>query len=405
MRILAITNLYPNPLQPNRGVFNRQQWRALAQRGHDVRVISPIAWTDEWAARRRGATGLSPHRVTRCDGLRVCHPQYLYPPKVLRHWYGHFFRHSARPAFARAVDRFQPDVVLAAWAYPDGWAAVDLAHRAGLPAVVKVHGSDLLTLPRVAGRARRTAEALCRADAVIAVSRDLAAHAVEMGASPERISVVYDGIDTERFHPGPRAEARAALGIVRDEPVILFVGNLVSVKRVNVLIDACARLIKRSVHFRCFVIGQGPLRQQLERQAQRQGLTDRVTFVGPVAHAALPNWYRAADVFVLPSASEGVPCVLLEAAACQTSYVATRVGGINEIAHLNHGMLVEPDDSPALAEAIALTLARPHARDARGAHRRTHDDAAREIETILHRVARPSPQLKPTGCALVGAPA
>src|SRR3954453_11178355 len=87
MRILALTNLYPNPLQPHRGTFNRQQLRALAER-HEVTVIAPISWTDEVAARRnKCAALLRGDRGVQLDGLSVWHPRYIFPPRVLRGWY------------------------------------------------------------------------------------------------------------------------------------------------------------------------------------------------------------------------------------------------------------------------------------------------------------------------------
>jgi glycosyltransferase involved in cell wall biosynthesis len=385
MRILALTNLYPNPLQPHRGAFNRQQFRALAER-HEVRVIAPIAWTDERSARRAGGAALPAERRVDCDGLKVAHPRYLFTPKVLRGQYGNMFRWSIAGAFRAAVEEFRPDLVLSAWAYPDGWAAVELGHRAGLPVIVKVHGSDILTLAKTPGRERGTAEAMRKADAVIAVSQDLANRVIEMGADAANVSVVYDGIDATRFHPGSREEARRLLGIPTDEPMILFVGNLVPVKGVDVLIAACAKMAAAGRRFRCYLVGQGPLKAEFEQQIAAASLADRVTLVGPVLHAKLPDWFRAADVFVLPSHSEGVPCVLLEAAGCQTPFVASRVGGIPEIAHLNDGRLVPPGDPQLLSEAIADVLGSFKPRDPKQAFNRSYDDAAREIEAICQRV-------------------
>src|SRR6185503_5823350 len=132
MRILAITNLFPNPIQPNRATFNRQQFREIA-REHMLAVISPISWTEELGARWANGARVPAGRRVACDGIPVEHPVYLFPPRVLRASYGHFYRRCIRPAFERALDEFRPEVVLASWAYPDGWAAVELAHRAGLP--------------------------------------------------------------------------------------------------------------------------------------------------------------------------------------------------------------------------------------------------------------------------------
>src|SRR5689334_9793120 len=98
MRVLTVTNLYPNPFEPARATFNRQQVRALAAR-HAVQVISPISWTEELAARRAGAPPLPAGRRVTCDGITVDHPRYLYTPKLFRGRYGQFYRQSVAGAF------------------------------------------------------------------------------------------------------------------------------------------------------------------------------------------------------------------------------------------------------------------------------------------------------------------
>jgi glycosyltransferase involved in cell wall biosynthesis len=388
MRFLTLTNLFPTPFHPTRATFNRQKLRLLAAR-HPVAVIAPILWTDEWVARWRGAGTLPRGRRVTCDGIRVDHPRYFYPPKILRGWYGHCFRESVRRAFRRAVVEFRPDLVFAPWAYPDGWAAVELGHRAGLPVVIQVHGSDILRLPLHPQRSRGTVEALRRADGVVAVSYDLRERIVALGADPARVRVVYDGVDTELFHPGPRDVSRSRLAGELDArgPLVLYIGNLVPVKGLDVLIDAFARLTAQGVDFTGRLIGQGPLRSRLEDQVARLGLLDRVKLLGPRPHDRLPDWCRAADLFVLPSYSEGLPVVLLEAVACGTPFVASRVGGIPEIAHLGPSRLVPAGDAAALAEAIRAGLAdrigpAPPDREAV----RGHGEAVSELADFFERV-------------------
>ncbi|HEV3447060.1 MAG TPA: glycosyltransferase, partial [Gemmataceae bacterium] len=347
MRILMLTNLYPNALQPIRANHQRQQIRLVARR-HEVSIIAPVAWTDELAARAKGRR-LPPGRRTILDGMAVQHPRYWFPPKVGRGFYGRFLYWSVRRAFQRSLREFRPELVYAPWAYPDGWAAVRLGQEAGLPVVLKVLGSDFLLLSEHPEKRGGTLQALRQADAVIAVSRDLANRMASNGVDSHKIDVIYDGIDQSLFHPGPKAEARIRLGLPGGLPTLLFVGNLVAVKAIDILIEACARLSNRVAKFQCLLIGEGPLRPQLERQARRCGLAERVRFVGPVANDSLPDWYRAADVLVLPSHSEGVPNVLLEAAACGTPWVASRVGGVPEIAHLGVTRLVLPGDPDLLA--------------------------------------------------------
>ena len=355
MRILVLTNLYPGPCAPNRAAFNRQQFAALAQQ-HEVRVIAPIAWTDEISTRRTArADGLQRRRMS--DGMIIDHPRYLFTPRFLRGWYGRFVVRSVRASFQAAVREARPDVVLGCWAYPDGWAAVKLAREAGLPVVVKVHGSDLLSLKAHPSRLARTKETLAQADAVVAVSRHLRERAIKLGAEESRVRVVYNGVDRQLFQPGPRQQARQRIGISGCEPLILFVGNLVGVKGIDVLIDALASVAARGIEFRCAIVGQGPLKAELQAQIDELGLSDCVGIIGPRPLEELPQWYQAADFLVLPSHSEGVPNVLLEAAACGTPFIASRVGGIPEIA--SSDSLVPPGDSSALSEKILSFIQSP----------------------------------------------
>jgi len=180
------------------------------------------------------------------------------------------------------------------------------------------------------------------ADGVIVVSRELADTVIRMGVDPDRVGVRYDGVDPDVFHPGPRAAARARLGVDPTATRVLFIGNLVEVKGIDVLFEACHRLRQGGFDFELDLIGQGPLRETLEKQVRRLGMS-HFRFRGALPQAELPDWYRAADVFVLPSRSEGVPNVLLEAMACRTPFVASRVGGIPEVAVPEVGRLVPPN--------------------------------------------------------------
>ena len=147
MRVLGLTHLYPNPFNPHLAPFNRHLFRALGDR-NPVRVIAPIPWTVEVRARWNGAAPLPADRRAELDGLTVDHPRFYFPPKILQWTYGPLFEKSVRRVFRQRVAEFRPDLVYATWAYPDGWAAVRLARRAGLPVVVQVLGSDVLVLTK-----------------------------------------------------------------------------------------------------------------------------------------------------------------------------------------------------------------------------------------------------------------
>lgn len=381
MRILTITNLYPNPLQPNRATFNRHRLRIINE-SHPVRVISPISWVDEWKARRAGKPPLPATRQLQFEGLTIDHPPYFFPPKFGRRWYGHFFSRSIRKCFDRAIEEFRPDVLFAPWAYPDGWAAVRLGRSAKLPVVLQCHGSDVLLLDRFPSRKQRTVEAVKGADGVVAVSRDIARNLEAMGVSAERIRVVYDGVDFTKFHPASKSDAKSAIDISGSSPLVLFVGNLLPVKAVDVLLEACGQLMRESFPFQLVIVGDGPLRPKLEAQRAAPGLTERVKFVGAIAHEELPRWFQAADLFVLPSHSEGVPTVLLEASACGTPWVASRVGGIPEIEQLGLSRLVPPNTPSELAKAIRASLSDPAPENHRSGVRSVKEAAGEVIDFL-----------------------
>ncbi|MDB5291168.1 MAG: tuaC, partial [Phycisphaerales bacterium] len=240
LRILALTHQYPRLGNELFAPYNRHQIRCLSH-GHDIRVIAPIAWTGLFRGGYADHLTCPRHYLNK-DNLWVDHPPYFYPPKLLEHRYGDFYLLSIRKTVRRIIDEFKPGVIFSCWSHPDGWAAVRLAREHGLPVLIKVVGSDVLVLARNPRRRERVAEALREADGVIAVSRDLAEHVVELGVDPARVHVVPEGIDQELFSPGDPQEARARLGLEGGPdgsaslPRLLFVGNLLLSKGAGVLL-------------------------------------------------------------------------------------------------------------------------------------------------------------------------
>ncbi len=354
MRILFLSSIYPQPGGPTRGVYCRHWCRTLAAR-HEVQVIAPWLWTDKLRWLWKGGLAAGGSRAE-LDGIEIDYPCYYYTPKVFRNAYGKFMWLSARRRIRERVAAFEPDCVVGYWAHPDGEVAVRAARLAGVPAAVIVGGSDALLLTHERGRRRQVVRVLEQADAVITVSQALKEKVVELGIDAEKTHVVYQGVDVERFTPGNRGDARRRLRISAEGPMLLWVGHLVPVKAVDVLLDACARLRQRIPNFRLYLVGDGPLRRPLEARSSALGLTDAVSFVGARLYEQLPDWYRAADLTVLPSWSEGLPNVLRESLACGTPFVASRVGSIPEIASEGANFLVPPGDASGFAEAFAKAL-------------------------------------------------
>jgi teichuronic acid biosynthesis glycosyltransferase TuaC len=364
MRALILTKIYPNRAEPLSAPFNRQQFGELS-RLCDVEILATIPWFP-WARAfsrwsRAGRLGDVP-ATDLIDGLVVHHPRFALAGTALRYQ-------------GRVV------VVVGSWAYPDGFAAVVLAGLLGLPAVVKLHGSDMNVVARLPGPRRCLEWALPRAERVVAVSKPLREAAIALGATPDRVDIVPNGIDRARFRPRDRGDARRTLGLPQSGSVVLYVGNIELHKGTSDLIRAFAPLARRR-DVSLIMLGDGTQVTECGKLAAELGAP--VRFVGPRPHDEVPSWMAACDVLALPSWNEGTPNVVLEALACGRRVVATRVGGTPDVVSSDIlGTLVPPRDPTALTNALETAVSSPYdpitvsealdAPDWRGSARRLHD--------------------------------
>ena len=351
LRVLAITKIFPNAAEPLSAPFNRQQFAAL--RDHcDLQVMATIPWfpgaglLSKWSS--AGRLAKVPRRE-QIAGLDVTHPRTLFVPRLATATWGPLYAASIAPALAPY--RGKIDVVLGSWAYPDGFAAVIAARMLGVPAVVKLHGSDINLVGKLPGPRRLLSWALPRAARVVAVSKPLADEVVALGVARERVAIVMNGVDSDLFRPRDRAAARAELGLPAG-PLAVYVGNLKPEKGPIDLANAWATVQRHVPEAKLAIVGGGPLRAEVE-----QIVGDRAMIVGPQPLERVPLWMAACDVLVLPSHTEGTPNVVLEALASGRRVVATRVGGVPDlITDRRLGALVPAKDPDALADALVLAL-------------------------------------------------
>ena len=360
MKILFFSNAYPNPANPGQGTFNRTMIAGLAAE-HEIRVVSPVSFADIAKAFVKGRLprGLNDPQYQAIPGVPALYCPWYYTPKFYRDRYGQFMRLSVRSKLDRVMKEFEPEIVLSYWTHPDGEVAVDTAHRFGIRAVTIVGGSDVLINARAGSRRNTILNVLNRADGVVAVSEDIKRILIADGIDQNKLLVARRGTDRRVFHEGSQSMARRRLNLPDNRPIVINVGRLVDVKGHSHLLDACQIMSERGTPFRCYILGDGPLRSTLQSQIEQLGLNDSVELRGAQTTTELAEWYRAANLSVLASLSEGVPNVLLESIACGTPFVASNVGGISEIADPSLDTLVPAANSTALAEAIIRHLETP----------------------------------------------
>jgi glycosyltransferase involved in cell wall biosynthesis len=347
--------------------------------------MSPRSWLDKIKTARPSVRA----RPDYSDCFwQVSYPTFYYSPGCFHGQHARCLWLSCRGDLSSLIDKFRPDVVLSYWTFPDGEVASRIARQARVPVVAIVGGSDVLLTGYDAARRQRVRRVLAHVDAVIAVSETLREGIQELGVDRGLIHLIPPAVEHEIFCPGDRLLARTRLGLPATSPVLLWVGRMAPVKSVATLIDAVAALRRTHPAVRLCLVGDGPLRKQLESQAIRNGLGEHARFEGFVAPANLPDWYRAADVTVLPSASEGTPNVLLESIACGTPFVASDVGDVRAIATEGLDVVVPPLNVERLTSALDRVL-----RQRQGQHRshglpRSWDDCAQVIAGVLRQAIR-----------------
>jgi len=362
LKVLAISNLFPNPFEPRRGLFNLNQFKALAATGVEVKVVAPVpAFPGMGLAPRLASSGRAakvPHSGE-VGGLPVWYPRYPYLPLVGREFHGQLYYRGTRKAIGRIMDDWSPDIIYVTWTWPDAFAAGLIARDHRLPYVVKVHGTDINEYLDYRVRKKRILSALNKASGIVSVSDALKDVMSGQGVDVDKIHVIYNGVDRKLYRPQSKSESRLRLGITADEPTVVFIGNLKPVKGLDQLLKAFKELHGRNQNVRLHIIGRGPLESDLRKQSINLGLEEQVRFEGEQSPVEVARWMSAADVLCLPSINEGVPNVLLEAMACGTPVVASRVGGIPEIVDRGRcGFLVKPGFPDKLAEALEKSLNR-----------------------------------------------
>jgi glycosyltransferase involved in cell wall biosynthesis len=284
-------------------------------------------------------------------------------------------------------DGFDFDILDAHYFYPDGVAAALIAQRLGKPLVITARGSDINLVPRYRLPRRMILWAAARAAAIIAVCQALKDELVKLGADANKITVLRNGVDLELFRPEDPSEQRERLGLTRT--TLLSVGHLIERKGHHLAIQALPELGDVDL----LIVGQGRERARLQELARSLGVQSRVRFLGVVPQEELRHYYSAADVLVLASSREGWANVLLEAMACGTPVVATRVWGTPEVVSAPEaGVLVDERTPAGLVAAVRQLLGRYPERTAvrQYAERFSWDDTASAQLDLYRRIAHSS---------------
>jgi glycosyltransferase involved in cell wall biosynthesis len=375
--ILVFSTLFPSGGQPHAGIFIRERMFRVARQLPLV-VVAPIPWFPLQGLIRR----FRPHfrvpapRLELQQDIEVHHPRFFCIPGVGKWLDGLFLALGSYRTVHRLCRERDLHVIDSHFGYPDGYAATLLGRWLGLPVAITLRGTEI--------RHSRTpllrpllVKALQRAQRIITVSDSLRRHAISLGIPADKITVVGNGVDTEKFFPMEARAARQAWGLPEEGRFLITVGGLVERKGFHRVLEVLPELRKQYPDLHYLVVGgasaEGDWTERLQAMVREAGLRDCVHFMGTVVHERIRELLSAADLFVLSTRNEGWANVLLEAMACRLPVVATDVGGNAEVVNsLDLGYVVPFDDSAALQRALQQALERDWDRDAIAAHARAN---------------------------------
>lgn len=371
MKIMILSHNYPCIAFGYSGIFIHEQAKALHELGMNIRVICPTPFAP-WPitlfnSKWQGYASTPKEDII--ESINVRYSRYIS--------YSNYHIHTASKRYYKGVSRdFKKihcavggiDIIHAHFVIPDGLAATYIGSEFSIPVVVTAHGSDVNKFPSYDERLKSSfSDTIKHSDAVVTVSNVLKKK-VEMYSSPRRVESIPMGVDTRIFRPANNVqEVRQRLSLPLDTHVILFVGRPEYEKGIFELIKAFKIVCQSIMNVILAVVGYTQSSSECVSYIQHNGLADRVRILGSLPHIQVRDWMSACDIFVLPSHSEGLPTVVVEAMACGRAVVATPVGGVPQILEDGQNGIITPVKKPEiLAEKIRLLIEDPNLRERYG---------------------------------------
>lgn len=364
--IIVYSSLFPSKVRPNAGVFIRERMFRVGEKIPIV-VVSPVAWFPLQKLIKFWKPGFRqlPFRYEKQNGIDVYYPRFLSFPGILKNLDGFFMAIGSFIVISKLKHEFR--VIDSHFAYPDGYAATLLGHWLNIPRTITLRGTEV-PLSKFPGRRKRIILALEKATKIFSVADSLKRHVITLGAEKNKIKVIGNGVDTNKFHPLNKDSARKKLQLPTRAKIIISVGGLVDRKGFHRVIEVLPELVKFYPDLIYLIVGggnpEGNNKKQLEQQIATLNVEKHVRFLGALPSEQLKIPLSAADVFVLATSNEGWANVFLEAMACGLPVVTTNVGGNQEVVcNDNLGKIVSFGKPEELMLAIKQSLNQAWSKD------------------------------------------
>lgn len=361
VRLLIISDRYPHEHDSISSSFVKSQVDCLKEYVEHIYVVALTPFVPRFMSRlqfmnprwRRDAFA----RNYEYDNVSVYFARYLSLPfEFSWGWRGDAALKAVEKILKKKNINF--DLIHAHFTYPSGYVGKKMKNKFKVPLIITGHGYDIYDLPFKNLQWNMTIhDILTASDLIITPSRSNCKMIAKLGIPNKKICVMPNGYNSNLFIKRSTTDARKKLNMPEDKRIILNVGHLEIAKGHEYLIRAVEKISHEDVV--CLIVGSGGLERKINHMIYSLNLDKYVKLLGARSHSEIPLWMNACDVFVLPSISESFGIVQIEAMACGKPVVATRNGGSEEIVINDRlGILVEPRDPEALAQAILQALKR-----------------------------------------------
>lgn len=396
LNVLVFTTSFPSLVQPEFGVHVKERLRVLSKSSDmKLRIVAPAPYFPKVKLFKRWYAWSQVPSDEIVDGLAVYRPRYVMLPKIGGYIHDRLIYRASLKYIENLQKQFDFDLIDSHFAYPSGSAAVMLGQRFGKPVVITCRGADIAVYPNQRFLGDRVRYALRNADQLVALSQEMRGRMIALGADDTRITTIPNGVDLTKFDSIERNEARTKLGLPLDRPIILSVGYRLELKGFHILVDALAELRKTYPNAMVAIVG-GQARwapdylPEISQRIQEHRLEGHVILAGTRPQEELKYWNSAADLCCILSSREGSPNVMMEALACGTPLISTRVGNVPEILQSpTLGSIIEARTAQAASQSLCEALSRTWNRETIRAFAMTHSwtQVASQVEQVFLKAA------------------
>ena len=354
MKVLVLSHMYPNSMNPVYGIFVHEQVKALKNLGHDVNVISPVPWAPFPIniINKKWNQYSNINKYEQIEGIDVYHPRKItLPRKILYDKSGKFYYKAIKNITNKIHQNFKFDIIHSHVSLPDGIAGSYLSDLFKVPSITTIHGQDLQQTININKKCYdKIGLSFKKNDAIIFVSEKLKDIAIEeFPRFSDKYHIISNGLNLDKiFTINSRLKKQ-----YKNKTVLLSVSNLKKTKGIDLNLKAVNKVTEKKENIYYIIVGDGTQKENLKSLAKELGIEENVEFTGRLPHDKVMEYMSICDVFSLPSWQEGFGIVYIEAMAHEKPVIACKGEGIDGIIkNGENGILVSPKSVNDLSKAI-----------------------------------------------------